>query len=78
MNGEGELIDLGVEYEVVQKSGTWLSYGDERIGQGRENAKRFLREYPEVADNIDTMIREKLGLLSKTEEKDEKKEPPVE
>ena len=75
---EGELIDLGVENEIVQKSGTWLSYGDERIGQGRENAKRFLREYPEVADNIETMIREKLGLLPKVEEKDEKEEPPVE
>jgi len=72
---EGDLIDLGVEHEVVQKSGTWLSYGEERIGQGRENAKRFLKDYPEVADNIETMIREKVGLLPRTEEPDGEDKP---
>ncbi len=59
---EGDLVDLGVEYEILQKAGTWISFGDERIGQGRENAKRFLRDYPEVAENIESMIREKAGL----------------
>ncbi|MBN1826519.1 MAG: recombinase RecA [Candidatus Eisenbacteria bacterium] len=72
---EGDLIDLGVEHEVLQKSGTWLSFGEERIGQGRENAKRFLKDYPEVADNIETMIRERVGLLPKTEKLDGKDEP---
>jgi recombination protein RecA len=72
---EGDIIDLGTQYEVVQKMGTWLSFGEERIGQGRENAKRFLRDYPEVADNIESMIREKAGLVRPAKEKDDKEEP---
>jgi len=75
---EGDLIDLGVEHEVLQKSGTWLSFGDERIGQGRENAKRFLKEYPEVAENIENMVRERAGLSPNPRSKDGKDEPPVE
>ena len=50
----GELIDLGVEHKLVTKSGAWYSYGDVRVGQGRENSKQFLRENPEVADEIET------------------------
>ncbi len=78
---EGDLIDLGVECEVLTKAGTWISFGDERIGQGRENAKRFLKEYPEVAENIENQVRELMGLTSVTEDKsedDEKEESPVE
>ena len=44
----GELLDLGVEHRLITKSGTWLSYGDARLGQGRENARAFLKEHPEV------------------------------
>jgi recombination protein RecA len=58
----GELIDLGIKAGVVEKSGSWFSYGDERIGQGRENAKTFLREHPEVARDIEDKIRAAHGL----------------
>ena len=58
----GELIDLGVKAGVVEKSGAWYSYGDERIGQGRENAKQFLRDRPEVAHAIEDRIRASHGL----------------
>ncbi|MFP3941426.1 MAG: recombinase RecA [Thermoanaerobaculia bacterium] len=58
----GELIDLGVEHKMVQKSGAWYSYGDLRLGQGRENAKQFLRDNPELAVEIEGRIRETMGL----------------
>jgi recombination protein RecA len=58
----GELVDLGVDHKMVVKSGAWYSYGDLRLGQGRENAKSFLRENPDLAEEIETKIREKLGL----------------
>ncbi|MQQ07074.1 recombinase RecA [Epibacterium sp. SM1979] len=58
----GELLDLGVAASVVQKSGAWFSYGDERIGQGRENAKTFLRDHPEIAYDIEDKIRAAHGL----------------
>ncbi len=58
----GELLDLGVKAGVVEKSGSWFSYGDERIGQGRENAKTFLKEHPEIALQIEDKIRAAHGL----------------
>ena len=58
----GELVDLGVKAGVVEKSGSWFSYGDERIGQGRENAKTFLRENPDIAYQIEDKIRAAHGL----------------
>lgn len=58
----GELIDLGVKVGVVEKSGAWYSHGDERIGQGRENAKQFLRDNPAVAATIEDRIRASHGL----------------
>ena len=58
----GEILDLGVKAGVVEKSGSWFSYGDERIGQGRENAKTFLREHPDVATSIEDKIRAAHGL----------------
>ncbi|MBD3786586.1 MAG: recombinase RecA [Sphingomonadales bacterium] len=58
----GELVDLGVKAGVVEKSGAWYSYGDERIGQGRENAKQFLRDHPDVAYEIEDKIRASHGL----------------
>jgi len=67
----GNLVDVGVKEGIVQKSGAWFAYGDVRLGQGRENAKIFLKENPEVAQEIDTKIREKFDLpidvLSKKE-----------
>ena len=59
---EGSLLDLGVEEGIIQKSGAWYNYGDERLGQGREAAKDFLREHADLRDTIDAQIREKLGL----------------
>lgn len=55
----GELVDLGVQYELVQKSGSWFSIGDERIGQGRDNAKNYLRDNPEQAEALEAAIRQK-------------------
>jgi recombination protein RecA len=60
----GELIDLGVSAGVVEKSGAWFSHGGQRIGQGRENAKQFLREHPEVGAAIEAAIRQNAGLVA--------------
>ncbi len=60
----GELLDLGVKGDVVEKSGSWFSYSGERLGQGRENAKRFLRENPAVAAEIEEQIRRQAGLIA--------------
>jgi recombination protein RecA len=60
----GELIDLGVKAEIVEKSGAWFSYGSQRIGQGRENAKQFLKDNPQVAQEIEGRIRENAGLVA--------------
>jgi len=60
----GELLDLGVTAGVVEKSGSWFSYSGERIGQGRENAKTFLKQHPEVAQEIERKIRENAGLIA--------------
>ncbi len=59
---EGDLIDLGVSLGIVDKSGAWYSFGDERIGQGRQNAKRFLVEHPDLREKITALILEKAGL----------------
>jgi recombination protein RecA len=61
----GELIDLGVKAEVVEKSGSWYSYDSTRIGQGRENAKTYLTENPEMAEEIERKIRADAGLVAK-------------
>jgi recombination protein RecA len=58
----GELIDLGVEHKLVVKSGAWYSYGDLRLGQGRENSKSFLRENADLAEEIEMKLREKMGM----------------
>ena len=60
----GELLDLGVKAGIVEKSGSWFSYNSERIGQGRENAKLFLRQNPDVATEIENQIRTNAGLLT--------------
>jgi recombination protein RecA len=63
---EGELLDLAVERNLVQKSGTWFSYGEERIGQGRENARLWLREHPDAFAELSVKMREALGLTRGT------------
>ena len=63
----GDLLDLGVANEIIAKSGTWFSYKENRIGQGRENSKRFLGENPDIANDIENQLRLKLGLAG-TEE----------
>jgi recombination protein RecA len=70
---EGELIDLGVAAEVIDKSGAWYSYQDERIGQGKENAKNFLKENAKIATEIEKKIKDHFGLSTK-EKKGEKSE----
>ena len=59
----GELVDLGVKAGIVEKSGAWLSYDGNRIGQGRENAKQFLKDNPKIADEIERLIRANAGLI---------------
>jgi len=63
------ILDLGVKYNIIQKAGTWYSYKDERIGQGRENAKSFLDQHPDVAKAIEEKIKEQAGLAEKEEAK---------
>jgi recombination protein RecA len=60
----GELVDLGVKAGIVEKSGSWFSFDSERIGQGRENAKQFLKEHPLVAEKIERAIRQNAGLIA--------------
>jgi len=60
----GELIDLGIKAGLVEKSGSWFSYDGQRIGQGRENAKGFLRANPEMAATLEKALRENAGILA--------------
>ena len=60
---EGDLLDQGVAERIVAKSGAWYSYGGERIGQGRENSKQFLRDNPDIRDRLETELRQALGLV---------------
>ncbi len=59
---EGDLLDLGVDNDIVEKSGSWFSYKGERVGQGRENAKQYLKEHPEITDEIEASLRELYGI----------------
>jgi recombination protein RecA len=73
---EGDILDLGASLGVIEKSGAWYSFGDERIGQGRQNVKRFLAEHTDIRDKIADIIREKTGLKKIKEEpvEDQKEE----
>jgi recombination protein RecA len=59
---EGEIIELGVNHRIVEKSGAWYSYNGDRIGQGKDNAREFLREHPEIAQEIEGKIRDAVGV----------------
>ena len=64
---EGDLLDLAVDKDIIEKSGTWFSYSGERLGQGRENVKRLLKEKPELFVTIEGQVRKELGLLTDSE-----------
>jgi recombination protein RecA len=74
----GELIDLGVKAGIVEKSGSWFSYGDERIGQGRENVKNYLKEYTNIALEIEDKIRAANGLDFEMDRKDQSSDDVIE
>jgi len=77
---EGELIDMGVEHKIVEKSGAWYSYNGERIGQGRDNVREFLREHADTAAEIENVVRQKMGLnnLGQPESAEKVSEPEPE
>ena len=64
----GELIDMAVEKEIVKKSGSWFSYGEERIGQGRENAKRYMKEHPDIMEEVTKKVRAAYGIDDKQDD----------
>ena len=70
---EGEIIDMGVNARIIEKSGAWYAYNGEKIGQGRDNAREFLRENPDLAHEIENKIRTEIGisLLPEAVESDE-------
>jgi len=65
---EGDVIDVAVKYNVIEKSGTWFSYGEERLGQGRENVKRFLLENPDIYKDVELKVRKILGLVKEAQQ----------
>ncbi len=77
----GELIDLAVKADIIEKSGSWYAYGGSKIGQGKENVKKFLNENPKISEEIDQITRQKLGInkaktgekIAKNSEKEESK-----
>jgi recombination protein RecA len=74
----GDLLDVGVNAGIIDKSGSWYSYDGERIGQGRENVKKFFQDNPDLFESVDVKVREAVGLLTpkaeaKTEKTDHKK-----
>lgn len=71
---EGNILDVGVEADIINKAGSWYSYGEHRLGQGRENAKEFLKENPEICNEIESKIRESYGLKPNNTVKKEKKD----
>jgi recombination protein RecA len=64
---EGDLLDLAVEKRIVEKSGAWFAYNGDRLGQGRENAKQFLKENPEIRQMIEDRVRRDLGMVRDAE-----------
>ncbi|HEX9202579.1 MAG TPA: hypothetical protein VF964_01345, partial [Vicinamibacteria bacterium] len=68
---EGSLLDVGVDTEIVKKSGAWFTYEGEQLGQGRENARQFLAEHPEVTADIERRVREAVGLTAFAADGDE-------
>lgn len=76
---EGDLLDLATRMNVIQKSGTWFSFGEERLGQGRENVKNFLKENPDFLHKVETLVKQQLGMITddKKSESNGSSEEPV-
>jgi recombination protein RecA len=74
ISNEGCILDVGVEAGIVDKAGAWYSYGDVRLGQGRDNSKQFLMENREIMDEIENKVREKYNLQKKQTKPEDKKE----
>lgn len=74
---EGSLVDIGTEMDIVDKSGAWYSYDKERLGQGRENAKQFLKDNPEVAAEIELKIREQANLIIREGDQEDREDQPT-
>ncbi|WP_026820689.1 recombinase RecA [Arthrobacter castelli] len=74
---EGGIIDMGVEHGLIKKSGSWFTYDGDQLGQGMENSRRFLRDNPELADELERLIKEKLGIGVKPAENPEETEPQL-
>lgn len=72
---EGNILDIAAEWDIVQKSGAWYSYGDTRLGQGRENSKEFLKDNPELASEIEDRVRERMGLRPASRPQDDADTP---
>ena len=66
---EGEILDLGVEYGVIKKGGSWFSYGDRRLGQGRDNVKQLIKDEPEFAAQLEQEIKEKIAEVQAASDK---------
>jgi recombination protein RecA len=75
---EGSLLDVGVDIEIIKKSGAWFTYEGEQLGQGKENARQFLAEHQDVATEIDRRVREAVGLTAFGEEGSVPVDVPVE
>jgi recombination protein RecA len=71
---EGGLLDVGLELEVISKTGAFLSFGSARLGQGRENARSFLQEHPEIADELEIEVRRRAGLAKAAQAKGDEEE----
>lgn len=67
---EGSVLDMASKLDIINKSGAWYSYGDMRLGQGRENAKDFLKQNPELTQEVETKVKETYGLIKKEEAED--------
>ncbi len=65
----GDVLDLGVAHDIVEKSGTWYSYGGERIGQGRENARSYLKEHPAMLEEVELKVKQAFGMVKEQEQK---------
>ena len=74
---EGDIIDVAVECDIINKSGAWYSYNDQRLGQGRENAKQFFVDNPHILEEIEYKIREKFDLIKHLDSKPRKNKEDV-
>src|SRR5256886_4012205 len=75
---ESLLVDIAAETGIIEKAGAWYAYGKERIGQGRENAKLYLKDHPEMSAEVEARVKEHLGMKTPVAVSDEEAQPPEE